>query len=111
MGYRLSKKGVPLRFLKNAINYHYHVVSKQEEIDRCYKKGESAKLFLAKHPELKWFLGLNPLSRHCILVLHMAGLFTLKMQEQWLPEGDASWKGRFAFWFLKEHQYLSGILS
>lgn len=111
LGYRLSKKGVPLLFLKNAINYHYHVVTKQEEIDRCYKKGESAKLFLAKHPELKWFLGLNPVSRMMHPRIKKGGAFYTKMQEKWLPKGDASVKGRFAFWFLKEHEYLSGILS
>jgi glycosyltransferase involved in cell wall biosynthesis len=110
LGYRLSKKKMPLRFLKHALNYHYHVVTRREEIDRCYKKGESAKLFLAKHPELKWFLGLNPFSRFLQPKISESGSFYRKMDSEWLDQID-SWKGKFAFWFLKEHRYLSGILS
>ena len=59
LGYRLHKKKVPLYYLKTAINFHYHVITNDDEIRRNIKKGESAKIFLDLHPELKLFLGLN----------------------------------------------------
>ncbi|RAP32852.1 hypothetical protein DID75_03795 [Candidatus Marinamargulisbacteria bacterium SCGC AG-410-N11] len=109
LGYRLSKKRVPLYYNKLAINYHYHVVSKDEEIERNIKKGESARIFLKLHPELTMFLGLNPLSKF---------IFPLIKKESWFYKlFSCFFKSNifilksFGFWFLKEWHYMQGILK
>jgi glycosyltransferase involved in cell wall biosynthesis len=110
LGYRLSRKKVPLYYLKAGINYHYHVINKEEEIARNYHKGTSAKLFLRKHPELKLFLGLNPLSIWAHRKFPKDSALYLKMEKH-LSAKKGSLKHRIAVWFLSEHSYLSGILS
>jgi len=109
LGYRLQQKKVPLRFLPKAINYHYHVVSDDDEINRNVKKGESARIMLAKHPELKWFLGLNPLS---VLVYKNTAPNgpLIKRMTRWHTQGSGL-RRRFGTWFLKEYSYLNGLLN
>lgn len=109
LGYRLSKKKVPLIYLKQAINYHYHVITRDEDIQRHVKKGASAQIFVKKHPELKWFLGMNPLS--VWLRKHLT-------ETSWLVRFARNCYGssnpiadRFGFWFLKEYHYLGGVLD
>ena len=109
LGYRMQKKQVPLFYLREAMNYHYHVVPQEEEIKRNVEKGKSAKIFLKKHPELKWFLGLNPLSKWLFPRIKENGTFFQKMQSFYY--GDSPFLKRFGFWFLKEYFYLKGILS
>jgi glycosyltransferase involved in cell wall biosynthesis len=108
LGYRLRLKKVPLLYLKEAINYHYHVVSERDEIKRNIKKGESAQIFLKKHPELKWFLGLNPLSVFVFKRIDPNGAW-LKRMEGWLDMGGV--RQRFSMWFLKEYYYLVGMIQ
>ena len=110
LGYRLSKKKIPLIYLKNAINYHYHVITKDEEIERNIKKGESAKVFLKKHPELKWFLGLNPVSTFIFPKIKENGLFYNVIKDRCYASSNRILHD-FGFWFLKEFYYLRGILS
>ena len=50
LGYRMSRENIPLIFLKDAVNYHYHVISEEDEIMRNIKKGESAQIFLKETP-------------------------------------------------------------
>ena len=109
LGYRLYKKKVPLYYLKSAKNFHYHVITKDEEIERNVGKGKSAQTFLKLHPELKWFLGGNPVSLYLYKRIKKSGAFYQRMQ-QWY-KAKQNWQHKFAFWFLKEHQYLSGFLS
>ncbi len=110
LGYRMSLKKIPLYYLKSAINYHYHVVSKDEEIERNVAKGKSAKVLLNLHPELKLFLGLNPLSAWLFPKLtENSWLFRFAKQCYTMPESTK--KHQFGFWFLKEFYYLRGILS
>ena len=109
LGYRLQQKKVPLRYLKSAINYHYHVVSENDEIKRNVKKGESAQIMLRKHPELKWFLGLNPLSVWVYRTTSPTG-WLIRTMTRW-HEGTPGWTHRFGTWFLKEYYYLSGLLG
>jgi len=61
LGYRLSKKKVPIYYLPSAKNYHYHIVSSKDMDQRKYHMGQSASIFYKKHPnlEVKMFLGLN----------------------------------------------------
>jgi glycosyltransferase involved in cell wall biosynthesis len=110
LGYRLFKKKVPLRFLPAAKNYHYHVVTQQEEIERNVKKGESAQDFLKMHPELKWFLGLNPLSKFIFPKISETGWFFNRMQV-WFSKSEKGIKHDIGFWFLKEYFYLKGLVG
>lgn len=111
LGYRLlEKRKIPLLYLKTAINYHYHVISKEEEVDRCFLKGESADILIQKHPELKLFLGINPLSKWVYPKIDKSGRFYTKMRHDWLISGYALQEA-FAFWFLKEYEYLSGLFK
>jgi len=108
LGYRFSKAGVPLRYLHNAINYHYHVVLPEDELPRCEDKGKSARYMLSKHPELKLFLGLNPFSVWTFPRFKKEGDFYIKMT-QWLQK-DGTYYKKFALWFLKEYHYLRGLI-
>ena len=111
LGYRIIKKEKnPLYYLPQAINYHYHVISKQDDITRCKLKGESAKLFLQKHPELKQFLGIHSLSHlgHSINK-NFPGFF------QWFYTKGLKAKTNvlrdFSFWYCRESQYWEGLFS
>jgi glycosyltransferase involved in cell wall biosynthesis len=110
LGYRFSKKKIPLYYLKNAQNYHYHVITRDEEIERNVKKGESAKIFLERNPELKLFLGLNPVSIWVYRRLNIDGGIYRFIQNKCYRSSNKILQN-FGFWFLKEYNYLSGILS
>ena len=98
LGYRMSLDKVPLVYLPSAINYHYHVISKEEDIRRCVSKGQSAQRFYKKHPKLKWFLGLNPLSVMIFNRLKPDG-FIKTQCEKWFELSDSTLRHRFAFGF------------
>jgi glycosyltransferase involved in cell wall biosynthesis len=107
LGYRLSLQKIPLLYLKTSVNYHYHIISKEEEIDRNVKKGESATLFLKLHPELKWFLGFNPLSVFIFSLINERS-FIYRYFFSKFKDHTASKMHNLAFWFLKEYNYLKG---
>jgi GT2 family glycosyltransferase len=109
LGYRLSKKDIPLYYLNTAQNYHYHVVTKEEEIERNIKKGESAKIFIKKHLELKWFLGLNPVSVFLFKIIKKEGVVYSFIKKSMFTSKINVFQ-RFGFWFLKEYSYLQGLL-
>ena len=109
LGYRLKKRGLPLYYLTSAVNYHYHVITHEEQVDRKFHMGQSAQIFIKKHPELKLFLGFNPLSIIIRKSLSKSGVIfrfisTLK-QSKW------SFLRSFSYWFQAEFNYLSGLLS
>lgn len=108
LGYRLSQQRIPLLYLPDAINHHYHVVSDDDAHLRNIAKGESARLFVTKHPQLKWFLGLNPLSRLVYRWMSPPGRCV-----SWLTQHrqQPGWQGHLASWALGEYHYLSGILG
>ncbi len=110
LGYRMSQMKIPHFYLKNAINYHYHVITEEEEIRRSVDKGKSAKVFLEKHPELKWFLGCNPLSLFVHKQIKEDGRIYSYLKQNFF-DSKTDWKHRFGAWFLKEHHYLTGIRS
>ncbi|NBV43231.1 hypothetical protein EBR96_10775, partial [bacterium] len=91
-----------------AVNYHYHVVTTDDEMARNVKKGESARLFINKHPRLKWFLGLNPLS--------VAIYKQISKRPKWLDglmrvhQSDSFFKP-LATYVLNEYHYLKGVLA
>jgi len=109
LGYRLKKRCIPLYYLPSAINYHYHIISDDERSERKYSMGQSAQIFLKKHPELKWFLGLNPLStliRRALTPEHplVRGIRSCKTSRFPMLR-------RFSYWFMGEFNYLSGVLN
>ena len=109
LGYRLSKQKVKLFYLKPSVNYHYHVITKEEEVLRCLKKGESSLLFLKLHPELKWFLGFNPISKFIFPRISKSS-FLYKLFTTFFKSNNRL-KKDFGFWFLKEWHYLNGALK
>lgn len=109
LGYRFHKMGIPLLFLKNAINYHFHLVSNTEDVKRYFEKGRSARIFLAKHPELKTFLGSNPLANTAYRIIHrFPGILN------WLQSTTQNHRhilSKPACVILKEYHYRTGLLG
>lgn len=108
-GYRLAKAKIPLRYLPRAKNYHYHVVTDDDFIRREVKKGESAAVFLKKHPELKWFLGLNPVA---------TWIAKRTREDSWLYTfatdcytSKSTKRRQLGKWLLSEYHYRKGLLS
>ena len=111
LGYRLVyMKKVPLRYLSGAINYHYHVVSKREEISRCVKKGESAKLFINKHPKVRLFLGKHFLSKIGHFINCTWPIFSDVLSQKGIVSKHR-WLRQFSFWYLKEAAYWKGLYT
>ena len=100
LGYRLSKMRVPLLFLPEAKNYHYHALEEQRSLDRKYKMGISASLFYKKHPNftIKMFLGMNPLAMGIYRLMKISPKF-----KNWLEN-----KSRY---FAEEFQYRDGLVD
>jgi len=53
LGYRLTKKGLGIRYLKEAHAYHYHPVEWRDFLRRAYLVGKSCAVFDEKFPELR----------------------------------------------------------
>ncbi len=109
LGYRLEQAKIPIRYLHSAVNYHYHVIAPDADIVRGEDKGKSAKIMLAKHPELKWFLGLNPVSVAIFPRISQTGWFYRWVSNRCYPSQNRILHG-FGFWFLREYHYLKGLL-
>lgn len=109
LGYRMKKRNIPLFYLTDAINFHYHVISPQDVVDRKYLMGQSAQIFVKKHPELKLFLGLNPLSVY--LRKKMTKQNVIYRFIETLKISKLSFLQSFSYWFLGEYNYLSGLLN
>ncbi|MGC6367814.1 MAG: glycosyltransferase family 2 protein [Candidatus Marinamargulisbacteria bacterium] len=109
LGYRFKKRGIPLRYIKTAINYHYHVISDKEKAERKFNMGQSAQIFMQKHPELKLFLGLNPISVFIRKRLSRQNIIFRMIYR--LRDSKTSALRSFSYWFLGEYNYLSGLLN
>ena len=109
LGYRFKKRGIPLRYITTAVNYHYHVISDKERAERKYNMGQSAQIFLKKHPELKLFLGLNPVSVFIRKRLSRQHIVYRLIQR--LNDSKTTALRAFSYWFLGEYNYLSGLLN
>jgi len=106
LGYRLSLKKIPLFYLKNAINYHYHVVDQSGVIERNFHKGRSAQVFLKKHPEQRLFLGINPLAASIYKTLKKWPYLHQKIEIYYKKTNHSFWH-----YLLSEYQYLDGLLT
>jgi glycosyltransferase involved in cell wall biosynthesis len=109
LGYRFQKYKIPLYYLKTAQNYHYHLVEREDEIARNIKKGQGAKIFLDLHPELKLFLGINPISVGLFKLIKPQGKIYAFFHKN-LNSPNRLLKN-LSFYILKEHSYLSGLLN
>ncbi len=109
LGYRFYKSGVPLIYLKTAINYHYHVIGAADDIERNTDKGRSARLFMAKHPEVATFVGSHPLSKWAYRTFPRDGRL-YRLMSQFCHQSTGV-RQRLGVWFLKEHHYWEGLLA
>jgi len=64
LGYRLEKAGLRLFYLPEAINYHVHPRSLDDQVDVMRKAGRNAVRFYRKHNDwrIRWLLGMSPLA-------------------------------------------------
>lgn len=53
LGYRLSRHGLRIRYVKEAKAHHYHPVTWKDFLRRAHVVGQSSALFYSKFPELK----------------------------------------------------------
>ena len=53
LGYRLSQKGLRIRYSATPVGYHYHYHTVYSFADRQYKSGRMACVLVNKHPELR----------------------------------------------------------
>ncbi len=109
LGYRFYKRRVPFYYLKDAVNYHYHIVDDGDIVERKYHMGQSAQIFLNKHPELKWFLGMNPIS--VFIRKNLSKKSAIYKFIDRLKTAKNIYVRKFSVWFLSEYNYLSGILN
>ncbi|MDD5457029.1 MAG: glycosyltransferase [Candidatus Margulisbacteria bacterium] len=105
LGYRLIRKAKQkIIYAENAVNYHFHVWSDMDELQRREKMGQSVVILVNKYPELKWFLGINPLNRFLFL-------FLSKLQfliDKWIEETRVGGTGRYKKTLLREFFYYRG---
>ncbi len=109
LGYRMKKRNIPLFYLTDAINFHYHVTTPQEVVDRKYLMGQSAQIFVKKHPELKLFLGLNPVSLYIRKKMTKQNVVYRFIET--FRTSKFAYLQSFSYWFLGEFNYLSGLLN
>jgi glycosyltransferase involved in cell wall biosynthesis len=104
LGYRLSKMGIPLIYLPQAVNYHYHLPNKEELVKRKYTMGLSAALFYLKHPDrnIKLFLGINPLATFIYRLIKK----TPRLQKRIF---DRAVKSSFCRYLAEEFNYRFGM--
>lgn len=64
LGYRVSKAGLPILYLPEAVNYHLHPRSLESRKETQRLAGISAVYFFRKHKDwrIRWLLGMNPFS-------------------------------------------------
>lgn len=111
LGYRLVKKEkVALYYLPLAKNYHYHIISKNDDISRCQLKGESAKIFIEKHPELKVELGIHPLSKSAYLFNKKYPDFLKWVTLKGLKSSSQKIRS-LSLWYAKESKYWEGLFN
>lgn len=104
LGYRLYKKGILLKYLTKAINYHFHVYTFKEELERKEMMGFEADVFVKKHPELKNRLGFHP------SLMFIYSVLKQNKKSISIIEGlkESKVVGSFAKYILSEYHYRHG---
>jgi validoxylamine A glucosyltransferase len=110
LGYRLHQLKIPLMYLPESINYHYHIIHTVSELSRYEEKGRSACIFLSKHPELKWFLGFHPITMAIAKRISLTSCW-YRWATQYAHSGRFQWQKRLGSWFLTEYHYRIGALG
>jgi len=108
LGYRIVKKGVPIIYNPDAINYHCHPVSFEEDCKRKVEAGRAAVIFYRKHKslKLKFYLGINPVTMFIHSFISSDGWFIKKCRN--LSNSSTLWKNPTRQ-ILLEFNYLTGI--
>ena len=108
LGYRIAKNNIPIIYNPDAINYHYHPVTFDEDCIRKIDTGKAAVIFWRKHksPGLKLHLGINPLSLfiHSFITSDSCLIKTCRQHSNI----DSPWRG-IARQILLEFNYLTGV--
>lgn len=104
LGYRLFKKEIQLKYIKSAINYHYHSYNFREELEKKERMGFEASIFIKKHPELKNWLGFHPLLMIIYRIIHKNKKFIKFIKYL----SDKNIVGRLARFVLCEYKYRYG---
>ena len=88
LGYRLHSMKIPLIYVPKAVNYHFHIVTGQDMLQRKYNMGRSAAYFYKKHPtfQIKMFLGLNPIAMGIFYLLNKFPSLLKKIKNQYILE-------------------------
>jgi hypothetical protein len=71
--------------------------------------GQSAQIFIKKHPELRLFLGLNPVSVWLRKRISKGGLVWRMALA--CCQSKVKKVRQFGYWFVGEHNYLTGLLN
>jgi glycosyltransferase involved in cell wall biosynthesis len=108
LGYRIAKKNIPIIYNPDAINYHYHPVTFEEDCIRKIDTGKAAVIFWKKHKslQLKFYLGINPLSLFIHSFISSDGWIIKKCRKY--SNVESMWKN-IARQILLEFNYLTGV--
>ncbi|MFA4858474.1 MAG: glycosyltransferase [Candidatus Margulisiibacteriota bacterium] len=109
LGYRLKQMKVPLVYLPAAQNYHWHPVTKEENLERKLNTGKSAAYFYQKHTnfEIKMFLGMNPLAMFIFKLIDRSRL----LKSLLIKNSQAGWLKRLCRYLLEEYTYRLGLME
>jgi len=107
LGYRLAQLGVRFVFDPTAVNYHFHPVTFEADLERKREAGGAAVYFASRHPSraLRVQLGVTPLNRVLYRGVGAAGWVERACHA--LKDRDSA-AGRFARHLLLELQYQRG---
>lgn len=108
LGYRIVKKNIPIIYNPDAINYHYHPVTFEEDSIRKIDTGKAAVIFWRKHKSLrlKLHLGINPISLFIHSFISSDGWLIKKCRKY--SNIDSQWRN-IARQILLEFNYLTGV--
>lgn len=106
LGYRLARRGTPLLYAPEAINYHWHPVPFDEQCRKMYLAGRSTVTFYRKHKDrrIQLTLGWNPFSTLWHKAMPAGGWLYRQMQQRTSSSHGARE-------VILQHHYLSGIRS
>ncbi|OGI06879.1 MAG: hypothetical protein A2Y40_00350 [Candidatus Margulisbacteria bacterium GWF2_35_9] len=109
LGYRLIRKHrKKIIYSDLAQNYHYHVWTDSQEIERRFNMGKSVHILVNKFPELKRFLGINIINFYIYKIFLKQEALTNK----WLSILSQDLKlSKFKKMVLREFYYYKGYES
>ncbi|MEJ5167290.1 MAG: hypothetical protein WHV67_09720, partial [Thermoanaerobaculia bacterium] len=106
LSYRLFKRGMRIKYDREAVVFHKHPTNIKKFMERQYKSGISAYIFYKKHPELANFLGIpfaKGLNEKKPLFLKIKTKICLLLEDTPIPLPGKWYKE------IMEYVYLKGI--